>query len=72
MAVSVDITAAATQASLDVSALASKGQFTLGGQTFTLTAATPGETFNNVRVDIASGAATGVTYAARSAHPHAR
>jgi flagellin len=64
VAVNVDITAAATQASLDVSALASTGQFTLGGQTFTLTAATPGETFNNVRVDIASGAATGVTYAA--------
>ena len=64
VAVAVDITAAATQASLNVSALASKGQFTLGGQTFTLTAAATGETFNNVRVDIASGAATGASYAA--------
>ena len=33
-------------------------------QTFTLTAAATGETFNNVRVDIASGAATGASYAA--------
>ena len=65
VAVSVDITAAATQATLDVSALASRGSFTLGGQTFTLTAATAGETFNNVRVDItASAGATNVTYAA--------
>jgi flagellin len=64
VAVAVDITAAATQASLNVAALASKGQFTLGGQTFTLTAAATGETFNNVRVDIASGAATGASYAA--------
>ena len=64
VAVNVDITAAATQASLNVAALASKGQFTLGGQTFTLTAAATGETFNNVRVDIASGAATGASYAA--------
>ena len=64
VAVNVDITSAATQATLDVSALHSKGQFTLGGQTFTLTAASAGETYNNVRVDIASGAATGVTYAA--------
>lgn len=64
VAVSVDITSAATQASLSVAALSSKGQFTLGGQTFTLTAATAGESFNNVRVDIASGAATGVAYAA--------
>jgi len=64
VAVAVDITAAATQATLSVGVLTSKGQFTLGGQTFTLTAATAGETFNNVRVDIASGAATGVAYAA--------
>jgi flagellin len=64
VAVNVDITSAATQATLNVAALHSKGSFTLGGQTFTLTAATAGETYNNVRVDIASGAATGVTYAA--------
>lgn len=64
VAVAVDITSAATQATLSSAALNSKGQFTLGGQTFTLTAATAGETFNNVRVDIASGAATGVAYAA--------
>lgn len=64
VAVAVDITAAATQATLNVAALRSKGSFTLGGQTFTLTAATAGETFNNVRVDIALGAATAVTYAA--------
>src|SRR6478735_5490348 len=64
VAVAVDITSAATQATLNVSALASKGSFTLGGQTFTLTAAATGETFNNVRVDIASGAATGASYAA--------
>lgn len=64
VAVAVDITAAATQASLSVGALSSTGSFTLGGQTFTLTAATAGETFNNVQVDIASGAATGVSYAA--------
>jgi len=64
VAVAVDITSAATQATLNVSALASKGSFTLGGQTFTLTAAATGETYNNVRVDIASGAATGVAFAA--------
>ncbi len=65
VAVAVDITSAATQATLSVSALASKGAFTLGGQTFTLTAAATGETYNNVRVDItASAGATNVTYAA--------
>ncbi len=65
VAVAVDITAAATQASLNVAALASKGQFTLGGQTFTLTAAVAGEALNNVRVDVTTSAgATNVTYAA--------
>ncbi|MFN0017551.1 MAG: flagellin [Pirellulaceae bacterium] len=63
--VAVDITSAATQASLNVAALRSKGAFTLGGQTFTLTAAVAGEAFNNVRVDVTSSAgATNVTYAA--------
>ena len=65
VAVAVDITSAATQATLSSVALNSKGQFTLGGQTFTLTAATAGETFNNVRVDIAlNAAATSASYAA--------
>jgi len=64
VAVSVDITSAATQATLSSVALNSKGEFTLDGQTFTLTAVTAGETRNNVRVDIALGAATGVAFAA--------
>src|SRR3954453_19242450 len=64
VAVSVDITSAATQSTLSSVALNSKGEFTLDGQTFTLTAVTAGETRNNVRVDIALGAATGVAFAA--------
>ncbi len=65
VAVAVDITAAATQATLNVAALRSKGSFTLGGQTFTLTSATTGETNNNVRVDVTSTAGlTNVTFAA--------
>ncbi len=65
VAVAVDITAAATQATLNVAALRSKGSFTLGGQTFTLTSATTGEANNNVRVDVTSTAGvTNVTFAA--------
>ncbi len=63
LAVSVDITAAASQATISTSAFSAKGSFTLGGQTFSLTGATAGDSLNGVRVDVVtSGSATGVSY----------
>ncbi|MGV3607446.1 MAG: flagellin [Planctomycetaceae bacterium] len=63
LAVSVDITSAATQATIQTSAFNGKASFTLGGQTFSLTGATAGDSLNGVRVDVVtSGSATGVSY----------
>ncbi|MFO0884914.1 MAG: flagellin, partial [Pirellulales bacterium] len=63
LAVSVDITSAATQATIQTSAFNAKASFTLGGQTFSLTGATAGDSLNGVRVDVVtSGSATGVSY----------
>lgn len=63
LAVSVDITAAATQATSTTSAFSATASFTLGGQTFNLTGATAGDSLNGVRVDVnTSASATGVSY----------
>lgn len=62
--VSVDITAAATKAEITGSPEAT-GQLTLGGRTFTITAA-DGQTIDNVNVAIAQGASTGAAFASNT------
>ncbi|MGV3607447.1 MAG: flagellin [Planctomycetaceae bacterium] len=52
LGVSVDITSAATQATITTGAAKATANFTLAGQTFTLTANTPGVSLDGVRVDV--------------------
>ena len=62
LTVNVDIASAATQAQLTSDPLAT-GEFSIEGQTFTLTAAS-GQIIDNVTVAVAQGGATGAAYSA--------